>query len=211
MNASFDRGLTGDRFLHREVAETIPFSSKEIQEILRRFAVPLGFALANKFEYTIRTCEMAPTPSEKKLCATPLESMVEFVISTLGTKDLQTLTTATRKGAPTQLYTVQSWTVVPTPNWMATACHVQKYPCTVFNCHGIPQTKPYVLKMVGEDGTLVEAATLCHLDTSEWSLTFYALRLLKVRPGETTVCHLLPDGDIVWFPRSATKTADAAI
>jgi hypothetical protein len=60
------------RFVFRENADTIPFSYKQIDTILRTFGIPRGSKKADQVAATLRTCE-AESP-EPHTCATSKEA-----------------------------------------------------------------------------------------------------------------------------------------
>ncbi|EOX97315.1 BURP domain-containing-like protein [Theobroma cacao] len=64
--------------LFTKVADSIPFSSSKLPEILQLFSIPPGSSLAKAMEDTLQKC-VAPGKGETKTCATSLESMVDFV------------------------------------------------------------------------------------------------------------------------------------
>ncbi|KAL4362926.1 hypothetical protein GQ457_04G000960 [Hibiscus cannabinus] len=68
-------------FLPKKVAESIPFSSAKLPEILRLFSIAPGSSLAKSLEDTLSKCEYAAAKGETKTCATSLESMLDFVSS----------------------------------------------------------------------------------------------------------------------------------
>jgi BURP domain len=52
------------------------------------------------------------------------------------------------------------------------------------------------MHLVGEDGTIVNAATVCHRDTVNFRRDI--LDLLKVKPGTEPICHCLPEDHFFW-------------
>lgn len=211
MNFWASRVFSNDYFLPRRVAESIPFSSSSFAEILRLLSVEPDSLLAGRIKEALRMCEMPAAAVEKKLCATHLEELVGFVTSALGTRDVRILSTAVGKPVLGQIYTISSAAAVPMPGTASVACHAAAYAYTVFHCHMIPASKPYVLRLVGEDGTNVEAAVMCHTDTSGWDPTNKMLVALNEKPGGATVCHLLHEGDLLWVPgRTRTDVGVAA-
>ncbi|KAK9001475.1 hypothetical protein V6N11_083258 [Hibiscus sabdariffa] len=48
----------------------------------------------------------------------------------------------------------------------------------------------------GENGAVVEAVLVCHMDTSKWNRNFYAFRQLGVERGTTEDCHFIPAYDM---------------
>ncbi|CDP18474.1 unnamed protein product [Coffea canephora] len=192
-------------FLPREVADSIPFSSKSIPEILNRFSVNPRSAQAKAIMETIAECEVPAMKGEDKTCATSLESMVDFATSKLGKNVL-----AASNEAPNADGKIQKYGVVgvfklnndkATVNDEFVACHKQKYAYAVFYCHTIQNTDAYMVNLVGADGTKVKAVVVCHKDTSAWDPNHEVLLLLKVKPGADPICHFFPGDHIVWVPK----------
>ncbi|MCI83693.1 BURP domain-containing protein, partial [Trifolium medium] len=44
----------------------------------------------------------------------------------------------------------------------------------------------------GENGDMVEAMAVCHLDTSQWTPSHVSFQVLGVTPGSSSVCHFFP-------------------
>nr|CAD1834090.1 unnamed protein product [Ananas comosus var. bracteatus] len=71
-------------FLPRSEAESIPFSSAKIENILKHFSIDQNSVEAEEMKNTLHECEEPAVNGEKKTCATSLESMVDFATSSLG-------------------------------------------------------------------------------------------------------------------------------
>ncbi|KAJ0986309.1 hypothetical protein J5N97_004665 [Dioscorea zingiberensis] len=160
---------------------------------------------AEAMKNTLADCEEPAMRGESKFCTTSLESMVEFSMLSLGTRDVQAISTTvseSRDGAEKQQY----YSVAP-PGAQAmageklVACHAQPYRYAVFYCHATSKSKAYKVPLVGKDGTKVEAMAVCHLDTSAWNPKYLAFQVLKVKPGTVPVCHFLPQDHVVWSVR----------
>ncbi|XP_010916769.1 BURP domain-containing protein 3 [Elaeis guineensis] len=197
---SFTRTLSGAAFIPRAQADAIPFSSDKFPEILHRLNVLPNSELAKEVKKTLGDCEEAAIEGEHKFCATSLESMLDFVTSKLETRDIQVLATTVRgnkETAPKQRYTAAPSGVRKAPGAKLVACHPEAYPHSVYYCHLTRATKAYVVTLVGEEGTLVEAVAICHHDTSSWRSVFF--KVLRVKRG-TPICHFLPQDHLVWSP-----------
>lgn len=83
MNLHFFKSSNGATFLPRQVAESIPFSSNKMIDILNRFSIQPNSREAETMRKTIKECEQPGIQGEEKFCATSLESMVDFSISKL--------------------------------------------------------------------------------------------------------------------------------
>ncbi|KAJ4828244.1 hypothetical protein Tsubulata_033865, partial [Turnera subulata] len=181
-------------FLPRELAESTPFSTDKLPEILARFAIDPKSADAEVVKDTISDCENPPRVKEVKYCATSLESLVDQTVARLGTNNIRVISTPEGKK---QEYTVLAG-VRRIGDDRLIVCHKERYPYAVYYCHEIGGTEVYTVPLIGADGTKLKAVTICHKDTSGWSPDYMGFQLLKIKPG-TPVCHFLPSDALVWF------------
>ncbi|KAK1367723.1 BURP domain-containing protein [Heracleum sosnowskyi] len=84
MNIHFTKFTTPTPFLARNLADSIPFSSKKLPEILSKFSVKQNTLASKIMKRTIDECEAPANKGEEKYCATSLESMIDFTTSQLG-------------------------------------------------------------------------------------------------------------------------------
>ncbi|KAJ0986313.1 hypothetical protein J5N97_004669 [Dioscorea zingiberensis] len=206
LNLRFTKTTSGSPFISRSKANTIPFSSNKLPEILTRFQVEPSSVEAEAMKNTLAECEEPAVRGESKLCATSLESMVEFSMLSLGTRDVQAISTKVSESRDAAAEKQQSYSVAPSgAQAMAgeklVACHAQPYAYAVFYCHATSKSKAYKVPLVGKDGTKVEAVAVCHLDTAAWNPKHLAFQVLKVKPGTVPVCHFLPQDHVVWSVR----------
>ncbi|MCD7450296.1 hypothetical protein HAX54_005138 [Datura stramonium] len=186
-------------FLPRE--STIPFSSKKISEILNYFSIDSNSKDAQTIKDTIKLCEEPELQhKEKKLCVTSLESMVDFILSQLGTNNILAMTTEVQGETHgiLQKYTFEEVQQIADGDNMV--CHKTNYAYAVHYCHVGGSTKTFMVSMVGVDGTRVKAISVCHKDTSFWTPKGLPFVLLNVKPGTTPICHFLPTDQIVFVP-----------
>lgn len=195
-------------FLPREEADSIPFSMPQLPNVLQLFSIPIDSPNARAMEDTLQQCEATPITGETKLCATSLESMLDFVHSIMGSwANLNILTTKhpTMSTALTQNYDVLRVSQeLYAPKWVA--CHPLPYPYKIFFCHFIENTKIFKVLLGGENGHKVEAVAVCHMDTSDWDPNHILFRQLGVKPGSSPVCHFLPRYHLVWVPSPTTAS-----
>ncbi|GKD94590.1 BURP domain protein RD22-like protein [Tanacetum coccineum] len=187
-------------FLPRKVAETIPFSSKNLPELYTRFSIKPESIESESMKRTINRCEETGAKGEKKYCATSLEAMVDFIISKLG-KKVKAISTDVKSNKLTTLqkYAIEGSKKVATDNYLV--CHKQKYPYPVFYCHKASSTRVYSVSLVGEDGTKARAVAVCHNNSSKLYPKDVVFKVLKVVPGTNpNICHFLPEDHIVWVP-----------
>lgn len=201
-----NRHLLPSQLLSKHEADNIPFSITEIPNLLRLFS--LGSPQAIAMESTLQECEVKPIKGEIKLCATSMESVHEFTQEIFGfDTQVKTLTTTHLKNPPSGI--LQNYKVIeisqniPSPKLVA--CHTMPYPYAVFYCHSQEsENKVLMVTLEGEDGNVVEALSVCHMDTSQWSNRHVSFSVLGVEPGTTSVCHFFPSDHFVFIPSSAT-------
>lgn len=194
---------TSPRLLPREEADLIPFSLNELPRLLETFSFSPDSPQAKAMEDTLGQCEIEPIKGETKLCATSLESMLDFARCMLGLNSPFQLLTTSHLTKSSTLF--QNYTFLSTPQEISApkmvACHTLPYPYAVFYCHS-QESKNQVFKVSlgGENGDRVEAIAVCHTDTSQWSPDHVSFRVLGVKPGTSNVCHFFPADNFVWIP-----------
>ncbi|CAJ1973093.1 unnamed protein product [Sphenostylis stenocarpa] len=195
---------TSPKFLTREEADRIPFSSKHLSSLLKFFSIPKHSPQAKAMKYTLKQCEYENMEGETKFCATSLESLFDFAHYMFGSDaQFKVLTTVhlTNSTALLQNYTISEVKVISVPNVIG--CHPMPYPYAVFYCHSQQSdTNLYEVLVEGENGERVQAAAICHMDTSKWDRDHVSFRVLKVEPGTSPVCHFFPPDNLVWVPLS---------
>ncbi|KAF2288743.1 hypothetical protein GH714_012203 [Hevea brasiliensis] len=72
MKLTFTKSTNGSNFLPRKIAETLPFSSNKLPEILNYFAIEPTSKEAQILKHTIAECEAPSIRGEHKYCATSL-------------------------------------------------------------------------------------------------------------------------------------------
>lgn len=198
---------TSPKFLTKEEADKIPFSPKKLPFLLDFFTISKDSPQAKAMKYTLDQCDFEPMEGETKFCATSLESLFDFASYLFGTNtQFKVLTTTHHTNSnhvhvPLQNYTISKVNQVLVPNVIG--CHPMPYPFAVFYCHSQKgDTSLYEVLVEGENGERVEAAAICHLDTSKWDADHVAFRVLNVLPGTSPVCHFFPSDNLVWVPLS---------
>lgn len=203
-----NRHISPSQLLPKHEADNIPFSFAEFPNLLQLFSFSQHTPQAKAMESTLKECERKPIKGETKICATSLESAHEFAHRIFGfDTQVKTLTTTHLKNSTIGL--LQKYKVIeilqniPSPKLVA--CHTLPYPYAVFYCHSQEsENKVVMVSLEGEDGDLVEALGVCHMDTSQWNRNHMSFRVLGVEPGTTPVCHFFPSDNFVLIPFSAT-------
>ncbi|KAB2618293.1 dehydration-responsive protein RD22-like [Pyrus ussuriensis x Pyrus communis] len=181
-------------FLTRRTAESIPFSSTKLLEILKHFSLEPSSVEANTIKETIQDCEAPGFKGKEKYCATSLESMIDFTTSKLGTSVEALISIEEEKKATMFMH---KYTIMPRVKKLegekAVLCYKQNYTYAVFYCHAIKQTRAYIVPLVGADGVKTKAVAVCHIDTSEWNpknLDIKALQAIYIYIYILTHTHL---------------------
>ncbi|NP_001238316.1 BURP domain-containing protein precursor [Glycine max] len=205
LNLHFTRYFTSSvdaSFLPRSVADSIPFSSNKVNEVLNKFSIKEGSDEAQTVKNTISECEVPGIKGEEKRCVTSLESMVDFATTKLGSKDVDAVSTeVTKKDNELQQYTMAPGVKRLGEDKASVVCHKENYPYAVFYCHKSENTKAYSVPLEGADGSRVKAVAVCHTDTSKWNPKHLAFQVLKVHPGTVPICHFLPQDHVVFVPK----------
>ncbi|XP_031474093.1 BURP domain protein RD22-like [Nymphaea colorata] len=150
---------------------------------------------------TLEDCEAAAIKEEVKHCATSLESMIDFVVAELGTRQIHAVATSAvnrEEAAKVRSYRVGAGGGRMLSNKVM-ACHNTVFPFAVFYCHNFAGTRVYMVPLVAEDGSRVNAIALCHFDTSNWNPQHESFRVLGVKPGTVPICHFIVEG-LAWVP-----------
>ncbi|XP_025810375.1 polygalacturonase-1 non-catalytic subunit beta-like isoform X3 [Panicum hallii] len=192
--------------LPRREADSLPFSSARLGDILAMFA-PASLTMEDEIRTTLDSCEHPrPLPGEKAGCATSLESLARLPAALLGTRDVRAFSgdmpvdpagTTARRGRY-NVTAVRKLSESP----VAATCHDLTYPYAVFYCHTTNQVAAYQVTLAAEDGRApaMEALAVCHLDTSQWTPRQPFLVAHNLKPGDVAVCHFLSKLSIIWVP-----------
>lgn len=115
----------------------------------------------------------------------------------LDTSNVLALSTVmSNEDVPRQKYSIMSSGVQKLDGDNFVACHARKYPYAVFYCHSTEGIRVYRVSAVGEDGTAVEAAAVCHnviVGPDAYGT--------KSEAGKS-FCHLLPPDHVVWSSKN---------
>ncbi|CAI9093471.1 OLC1v1028973C1 [Oldenlandia corymbosa var. corymbosa] len=187
-------------FLPRKTADSIPFSSNGVDDVLTRFDLKPDSASAEALKNTIKECEEPGIDGEEKYCATSMESMVDFTTSKLGSK-VEAISTEVQKpdtesSQKYQIVDVRKLNGIKDDK--SVVCHKMKYAYAVFYCHKTLETEAYAVSLIGANGNRAKAVAVCHKDTAAWNPKHLAFQVLKVKPGTVPICHFLPQDHIVW-------------
>lgn len=196
------------RFLPKETADSIPFSTSQLPHLLQLFSTPSDSRDAKHMAWTLDQCELKPIRGETKFCATSLESMIDFVQKIIGSRVSFNILSTTHPETSTAI--TQKYTILDEPKQVLASkmvfCHPVPYPYAVFFCHHFENdTKFFKVSLGGENGDKVEAVAVCHMDTSDWDPNHGLFRLLGIKAGASSpVCHFFPANHLVWIPSSPT-------
>ncbi|KAF5727213.1 hypothetical protein HS088_TW22G00901 [Tripterygium wilfordii] len=191
--------------LSQQEASSIPFSSTQLPYLLDLFSFSKDSPQAKAIAYTLRECEFKPIKGETKLCATSLESMLDYARSIFGSDTPFKVVTTNYLSKPTK--DLQNYTILERPREVSAPqvipCHKMPYPYAVFFCHTQKSKNRLFEVLVGaEKGERVQAVAVCHMDTSEWNTDHPSFAVLGIKPGTQPVCHFIPVDNLVWVPSS---------
>ncbi|GMJ06882.1 unknown seed protein like 1 [Hibiscus trionum] len=191
------------QFLPEHKTQHIPLSSDQLPELLQFFSFSPESHQALAMEQTLKICEMEAPKGEVQGCFTSVESLVDFAQGIFGPGSQVGVVRSSLISKLTPL--LQNYTVVESKEVSAgklIACHNEPYPYAVYYCHFQlgSVNKVFMVSVTGDNGDKVDAAFLCHMDTSTWSAGHIGFRLLGLKPGESEVCHFFPAYDMVVVP-----------
>lgn len=201
--------------LTREESNSIPFKSLELPYLLEFFSFSKDSSQARAMENTLKHCEFPAMSGEIKFCATSLESMLDSAVDFFGTDTPFEVLTTNYLREPSSSYTslLQNCTVSDEPRVIWTpkmlACHTLPYPYTVFYCHSQKSdNKLFKVSLCSDNGDKIDAAAVCHMDTSNWDPKNVAFQVLKTEPGiMSPVCHFFPLDNLVWIASSSSSSS----
>ncbi|XP_059653827.1 BURP domain protein USPL1 [Cornus florida] len=191
--------------LPREETDSIPFSLSKLPFLLKFFSFSKHSPQAKAMEGTLRHCETQPIKGETKFCATSLESLLDSTRGVFGLETRFKVLTTNHLTNPTAPF--QNYTILEVPKEISApkivACHAMPYPYAVFYCHSQESdNKLFEVVLGGENGAdrVLQALSICHMDTSQWDPDHVAFRVLGTEPGSSPVCHFFPADNLVWVP-----------
>ncbi|CAK9139006.1 unnamed protein product [Ilex paraguariensis] len=136
-------------------------------------------------EDSLQHCEFKPIEGETKICATSLESMLDFMTSVLGLESqIEVLTTTDLTSKSKSNTLVQNYTVLAEPREISVT--------------NLKRILGKILLAGDEDGAKVYAVAVCHMDTTKWSRNYVAFRMLGTEPG-IPVCLFFQADHLVWI------------
>ncbi|KAF3780989.1 hypothetical protein EJ110_NYTH37875 [Nymphaea thermarum] len=194
-------------FLPRPQAQAIPFSTSNLTTILKMFSIQPHSEHASLTRRTLEDCEKPALKGEVKYCATSLESMIDFVVAELGSREIHAVVSSVvnkEEKVKARTYRVgDRGGKVMSPK--VVTCHDLMFLYVVFYCHNFSGTRPYMVPLIADDGSRVNAIALCHFDTSNWNPGHASFRLLGPFPYVTWVPlgHNDDSSNANWSPNLA--------
>lgn len=124
--------------LSKEEAESIPFSSAQLPDILKLFSISDESPQAEAMAVSLGHCEFEALKGESKFCSTSLESLLDSTRAIFGPNvDFKVATTNHLTKTATAL--LQNYTIVEVPREISVprivGCHPLPYPYALFYCH----------------------------------------------------------------------------
>ncbi|KAL3534548.1 hypothetical protein ACH5RR_003009 [Cinchona calisaya] len=200
--------LSSPYLLPKYEADAIPFSLKQLPNILNHFSFPQDSHKAQVMENTLGACEAKPIEGETKICATSYETLIDFARKILGLEtNIKVL--STHRPMRSNSAVLQNYTITEAPERISTpkmvACHTMRYPYIVFYCHSQEgDNRLHKTSLLGENGDRVEAIAVCHMDTSHWNRDHVSFRVLGIEPGTAPICHFFPAENFVLVPSTSS-------
>jgi hypothetical protein len=191
----------GKTFLPQEVANSIPFSSNNVENILNMFSIKQGSKESEIVKNTISICEEHGMDGDEKPCVTSLESMVDFATSKLGNNVEAVSNEVEKESSELQEYVIAKGVKKLGDKNKTIVCHKENYPYAVFYCHKTDTINTYFVPLEDVDGNRVKAIAVCHTDASQWNPKHVAFQVLKVQPGTVPICHFVPQDHVVWISK----------
>ncbi|XP_038691754.1 BURP domain-containing protein BNM2A-like [Tripterygium wilfordii] len=201
-----DGTSSSSHLLSKEEADSLPFSLSELPNILQLLSIPRGSTRVKAMQDTLRGCESEPIQGEAKACATSVESLLEFVHTIFGPKTEVKVLTTTHDAMSignSNRYTIMDFKEIPIRKLIG--CHPMPYPYKVYHCHHQfdSETKAFRILLKGNDGDRFDTYAACHMDTTNWNPNHISFRVLNTKPGSSPVCHIFPEGHLLWVqPKS---------
>lgn len=133
---------------------------------------------------------------KKKFCTTSVESVIDDVVSLLGTHNVQVVSTTVNGVYEKMAFNITSLIKkFPDQNRLV-ICYPVPSPRATHYCHSSAGYEGYIMRLVGKDGLVVNAATVCHHDTVNFKCSI--LDLLNVKPSTEPIRHILPQDHFFW-------------
>ncbi|XP_020248567.1 polygalacturonase non-catalytic subunit AroGP2-like [Asparagus officinalis] len=181
------RGLfPSQHFVPRSVASKMPFTSAD--DVKRMFHV--SSATSKGMEKTVKLCNRAVTsPDEQKKCISSAEDMIDYVIQTLGSDNIEARSTESTRGCGSDILIGDLKVLNGGKFSDVVTCHQMQFPYLVHYCHSIAKTRVYEVEIL--DAVTKErvnhAIATCHM-----------ISMGNPEPGNIVVCHFISPWDMVW-------------
>ncbi|KAL4284188.1 hypothetical protein GQ457_16G001210 [Hibiscus cannabinus] len=188
-------------FFPGERTRSIPVSTRS------SFPLDSDSPLAAAFKRALEFCEGQPPKGEVNVCATSLESLLEFASSAFGSEYTAGKTRIlTSPPVPKSNRRLQNYTVVEskvTESGKMIPCHFQPYPYPMYYCHFElgGTNKLFRVSLSSDNGEKITAVFVCHMHTSSSDAHHDSYAKLGFKTGQSEVCHLLPPHDMVVLPK----------
>ncbi|KAK4788752.1 hypothetical protein SAY86_020071 [Trapa natans] len=182
-------------FLPRVVVSKIPFSMSRLDEIVEIFHISKNSTIEHAILNALNDCERSPISGETKRCLATAEDMVDFAVSSLGSRRLVVHTTKiNNKSSYSPTVTIKSVKEISQPR-ESLSCHQVIYPYLLYYCHSFPKVRIYEVNIMD---MAASAIAICHEDTSAWSPEHISFVELGPGPGKIEVCHWIYQNEMLW-------------
>ncbi|CAI8600271.1 unnamed protein product [Vicia faba] len=202
------------KFFPRKVSDDIPFSKSQVPSLLDLFSLTKDSTQGQYMIDIFNQCEFPPNKEETKACPTSLDSMLEFIHSVIGAEtNYSTHSTShpTPSGARLQNYIILDIsTDIYSPKWVT--CHPRPYLYGLYYFHYLDiRSKIFKVLLKGEDGDIMNALVIFHLDTSDMNPNHFIFDLLGMKHGDAPLCHFSSVKHLLWVPHPPAATPVATM
>nr|GMD95043.1 BURP domain-containing protein 16-like [Ipomoea batatas]GME09123.1 BURP domain-containing protein 16-like [Ipomoea batatas]GME09124.1 BURP domain-containing protein 16-like [Ipomoea batatas] len=192
-----DNKFPNRAFLPPQIATSIRLSESELQRVFpTALSIPSTKA---SMDMSLRHCDAPAVKGERRSCLKTLEDMIEFSRESLGRKHMVALASENTKGLGNHVVMVRNFTK-PYKTEKIVACHELFFPFATYYCHKLSLVEVYAVDVINpkKRGGIDKLFAICHMDTSPWTPTHVAFKLLKTSPGKGEVCHWIGEMDLLW-------------
>ncbi|KAL5723848.1 hypothetical protein ACHQM5_007191 [Ranunculus cassubicifolius] len=141
-------------------------------------------------------------PQETRKCINSVKELVDFPAAIFGDRRLKMLNPKSNAGSQTTVLLKNTRPLLhENPKAKFVSCHELFFPYIVMYCHATSKVQVYEADLVHpethekmNDGMIA----VCHRDTSYWDPKHVSFSALKVRPGETEICHWMSTANLAW-------------
>ncbi|XP_058746166.1 polygalacturonase 1 beta-like protein 3 [Vicia villosa] len=178
-------------FFTRSILKKLPSASSEMSQLLKLFN-----NLSKTMMESVKVCHNPANTGEERSCEVSLKGMLDFAKFILG-RNITAHTTESVNVSSQNIIVVG----VNVIGEKSVTCHRSWFPFLMCYCHSVPKVCIYQVDIweVKSKQKINNGVAVCHLDTSSWSPTHVAFKVLGYGPGLIEACHWVFENDMVWI------------